>query len=153
MLLHSSGAAKRIKTETSASEDTVISGEGERFEWSIWAGMVPLRFHTKGDSSAPVCCLQKQIRLPIDCAPHQKTLMRLWSSSIMATVAHCHDECDCHAIENRIKRFLPVYSSVFLPPLPSCSRIPSLFSASSVSHLLSTLNHKLAQHTLTWASS
>lgn len=49
MLLHSSEAAKRNKSETSVPEDTVISGDGERLEWSFWTCMVPLSFRTKGD--------------------------------------------------------------------------------------------------------
>lgn len=39
-------------------------------------------------------------------APHHETLMRLWSRFIMAKVLCSHDECDCLAIENRIKNSL-----------------------------------------------
>lgn len=151
MLLHSSGAAKRIKRETSVPEDTVISGEGKKFEWSMWTCMMPLSFLHQGSLK---CTSLLSVPNKSD-GQYQKTsdqsVMSLWGSLIIVLCSH--DECDCHAIENRIRRCLTVNSTVgctqrdahcsraFFLSAPSilCSliwAIPSFFSASSVSRLL-----------------
>lgn len=174
MLLQSSGAAKRNKTETSASEDTVIS----RWRGEIW--MVNLNMHDaiklsywgRLECTSPQSAEIKKKKW-IDFSCHHKALMRLWSNSIMAVVLRSHDETDCHVRENSIKRSLAVCSAVWFTT--RCTSFPTFISLSLLFYCCTlcfefrswlgftcisssflyppTFTPTLAQHTFTWASS